>query len=701
MAQAPRTTVTYPLDGANRDFQIPFEYLARKFVQVTLVGVDRKVLVLNIDYRFTQRTIITLTKNWGQSDGYQLVEIRRYTSATERLVDFSDGSILRAYDLNTSQVQSLHIAEEGRDIATDTIGVNNEGHLDARGRKIVNVADGTGDFDVVNLRQVKGWGDSALNQANRAQREADRSQQQADRSTTEANRSRDEANRSTGQASRAEGEANRSTQQADRSKGEADRATGQANLATSNGAAQVQLAKDQVGLATQEANRATQQANLATTNGAAQVKLAADEVTKAKTEVVRASAQADRSTNKATASSGFADAAEASNKSAKAQADRSKSEADRAKSEADKLGNMNNLGGAIEGIHEQKVIWKGEQVARHSFTSATDGEANFRFQNQDGSGGLRFVRISKANRDVHLYDDNTSSARMTWGTGVTYNNGAFKVTSGGLEVTGATDLRGNTTVSGSIRATGEITCPDTIRAGSTVAAQIEGDDAGNVHFWLRSKDGAERGLVYGDKGKQLHIRANSQPDTFLIKANGQVDVGHQMATSGGLENTGRIASYRNGVGANANMYANCHYMAQTDDGSPPAYGFHRGGSYALALWLNGQELHIMDSSGTNRALLTNVSGQKKFPFQAGRIGIGAPGGGYRQFRVNFHKPMANAVVQLTMHRPNLHQGVGARGEMWTDGIDANGFTFWAHCEGGAQWDAHVDWIATVSVETIS
>lgn len=168
MALAPKTVLTYPLDGANRDFQIPFEYLARKFVQVTLVGKDRTILTLNIDYRFTQRTIITTTKPWGPADGYERIEIRRYTSATERLVDFSDGSILRAYDLNTSQIQSLHIAEEGRDVATDTIGVDNNGNLDARGRRITNLADAVNPEDAVPLRQMQGYDTSALNSANKA-----------------------------------------------------------------------------------------------------------------------------------------------------------------------------------------------------------------------------------------------------------------------------------------------------------------------------------------------------------------------------------------------------------------------------------------------------------------------------------------------------------------------------------------------------
>lgn len=159
---APKTVKTYDLDGSLKDFEIPFEYLARKFVVVTLLGQDRKELVLNVDYRFTQRTVITTTQAWGPGTGYERIEIKRVTSATERLVDFSDGSILRASDLNTATVQALHIAEEGRDIATDTIGVDNDGNLDARGRKVVNLADGVEPGDAVTVRQQLANSESAM-----------------------------------------------------------------------------------------------------------------------------------------------------------------------------------------------------------------------------------------------------------------------------------------------------------------------------------------------------------------------------------------------------------------------------------------------------------------------------------------------------------------------------------------------------------
>lgn len=151
----PTTIKTIALDGATRDFEIPYEYLARKFIKVTLLGQNRLVLKINDDYRFTSRGIITTTRAWGPSDGYDSIELRRETSATDRLVEFADGSILNAHDLNTSQIQTLHIAEEGRDISTDTLGTDADGNLDARGRRITHVGDAVEDSDAVTLRQAR------------------------------------------------------------------------------------------------------------------------------------------------------------------------------------------------------------------------------------------------------------------------------------------------------------------------------------------------------------------------------------------------------------------------------------------------------------------------------------------------------------------------------------------------------------------
>lgn len=163
MATSPRTIYTYPLDGSTQEFDINFEYLTRRFVTITLIGEDRKVLTMNTDYRFVTRTKIRTTIPWGPGQGYNRIEIRRITSATDRLVDFSDGSILRAYDLNLANIQSLHIAEEARDISADTLGVDVDGNLDARGRRIINLGAGKVPADAVSMQQLREW--EALNKA--------------------------------------------------------------------------------------------------------------------------------------------------------------------------------------------------------------------------------------------------------------------------------------------------------------------------------------------------------------------------------------------------------------------------------------------------------------------------------------------------------------------------------------------------------
>lgn len=147
------TYTTLPLDGTTREFTIPFEYLTRRFVNATLIGATRKPLVLNVDFRFVTPTKLSTTVAWGPADGYDTIEIRRATSATERLVDFNDGSILRSTDLNISQVQAIHIAEEGRDISSQAM-LNNLISWDALNLRIRNVANPTGAQDAATKSYV-------------------------------------------------------------------------------------------------------------------------------------------------------------------------------------------------------------------------------------------------------------------------------------------------------------------------------------------------------------------------------------------------------------------------------------------------------------------------------------------------------------------------------------------------------------------
>lgn len=145
------TIYSYNLTG-QRVFPVAFEYLARRFVKITLVGTTRQELQLNVDYRFISKTEIETTIVWAPGE-FPTVEIRRVTSATDRLVNFTDGSILRSQDLNISQIQAIHIAEEGRDVAENSM-LGNQFSWDALGRRISNLADPVLPTDAANAQFV-------------------------------------------------------------------------------------------------------------------------------------------------------------------------------------------------------------------------------------------------------------------------------------------------------------------------------------------------------------------------------------------------------------------------------------------------------------------------------------------------------------------------------------------------------------------
>ena len=150
------TIIIYEGDGTTTDFTVPFDYLKKSFVTVrlgtgnTLTGGDYGDT--GSDYYFLDKTTIRLKV--APASGESLT-IRRYTSATERVVTFKDASILKATDLDTSQVQSFHIAEEGRDILEDSLSVNREGNWDAKGKRIVNVGTPEADSDAITYGVYK------------------------------------------------------------------------------------------------------------------------------------------------------------------------------------------------------------------------------------------------------------------------------------------------------------------------------------------------------------------------------------------------------------------------------------------------------------------------------------------------------------------------------------------------------------------
>lgn len=161
MAIIVKTITSFPLNGSDREFDITFDYLARRFVKVAIIGGEaRQELTLGTDYRFATKTRIRTTLALGSP--WERIEIRRETSATDRVVNFSDGSVLRAKDLNASQIQAIHIAEEARDGTALGISQDDLGNLDAKGRPIVNVGTPSGDGDAATKGYVDGLNSAVL-----------------------------------------------------------------------------------------------------------------------------------------------------------------------------------------------------------------------------------------------------------------------------------------------------------------------------------------------------------------------------------------------------------------------------------------------------------------------------------------------------------------------------------------------------------
>ena len=168
------TIAIYTGDGTKTDFTVPFDYLAKKFVRVTLgitllKGGDYGDA--SKDYYFLDKTTVRLKV--PPKIGEELT-IRRYTSATDRVVSFKDASVLKANDLDVASVQTIHIAEEARDIINDAIIKDREDNWDAKGRRIVNVGTPVADNDAMTYGIYKADSLSALNSKIAAEKARDR-----------------------------------------------------------------------------------------------------------------------------------------------------------------------------------------------------------------------------------------------------------------------------------------------------------------------------------------------------------------------------------------------------------------------------------------------------------------------------------------------------------------------------------------------
>lgn len=82
------------------------------------------------------------------------VKIYRQTEIRFPLVDYRDGQSVSDVDLDLSNRQAVFIAQETLDAATGAMGLDRRDNYDARGRRVVNLAEGVDGSDAVTLGQM-------------------------------------------------------------------------------------------------------------------------------------------------------------------------------------------------------------------------------------------------------------------------------------------------------------------------------------------------------------------------------------------------------------------------------------------------------------------------------------------------------------------------------------------------------------------
>lgn len=168
------TIAFYTGDGTTTDFIVPFDYLAKKFVRVS----RGTTILTGGDYGDTSKDYYFLDKNKVRlkvppATGEEII-IRRYTSTTDRVVSFKDASVLKANDLDVSSVQTIHIAEEARDVINDALLKDKQGNWDAKDKRITNVGAPVADNDAMTYGIYKADALGALQAKIAAEKARDR-----------------------------------------------------------------------------------------------------------------------------------------------------------------------------------------------------------------------------------------------------------------------------------------------------------------------------------------------------------------------------------------------------------------------------------------------------------------------------------------------------------------------------------------------
>ncbi len=149
----------YTGDNTTTQFSIPFTYQNTSELSVTVDGVAETGLT------FPSSSTVQLTS--APATG-TLVQVRRTTSLAARAIDFASGSVLTEEDLDNSNIQVFHAAQEAIDTAGDSITLTPANRWDAGGSIINNVGTPTSNTDAATKAYADGISAAAVVQATAA-----------------------------------------------------------------------------------------------------------------------------------------------------------------------------------------------------------------------------------------------------------------------------------------------------------------------------------------------------------------------------------------------------------------------------------------------------------------------------------------------------------------------------------------------------
>jgi len=261
--------VTYTGNGATTQYAVPFGYIRKEHLQVSLNGTTTTA--------FTWVNASTIQMNTAPANGV-VVKLLRITPVDNSLVDFTDGSTPVARDFDTANTQNLYTNQELRDIYDAT---------DAQTQQAITTANTALSNSTTAINTANG----AVTTANAASASAASAVSTANTASTNASAAVSTANTASTTANNAVTTANAASTAATNAVNTANAANATANTASTNASAAVSTANTALSTAntaSTNASAAVSTANTASANASAAVTTANNAVTTANGAVTTA-----------------------------------------------------------------------------------------------------------------------------------------------------------------------------------------------------------------------------------------------------------------------------------------------------------------------------------------------------------------------------------------------------------------------------